>query len=291
MERHLLVTVSEQQSAMYGVRFVGNFFSNKEGLKITLFYTAPRPPAVWEGEKEYHIESLRQAKADEYKAKGRKAFETAKKALSASGFSENQIDTKFRFRGFTKVDDIILEGADGLYDAVVLGRRGLSRLEEAFDESVTRELLKKKWNFPLWVCRRPDLKRKNVLVCVDGSDASYRMVDHVGFILGREKKTRVTLLLVKRDKKATGESTDTIFSKAGEHLLKNGFPEEMMETKVLESSNAARSILKEALGGGFAALAVGRTGTGQGLLKKLFVGSVCDTVFRELEGSALWISY
>ena len=58
-ERHLLVTVSEQQSALYGVQFVGHFFSNKEGLKITLFYTAPKPPVLWEGERTR--ESVRQS--------------------------------------------------------------------------------------------------------------------------------------------------------------------------------------------------------------------------------------
>ena len=65
----------------------------------------------------------------------------------------------------------------------------------------------------------------------------------------------------------------------------------MTETKILESSNVAGSILKESERVGFAAVAVGRSGTGEGLLKNLFMGSVCDTVFREIEGSALWVSY
>jgi len=51
MERHLLVTISEQQSALCGVRFVGYFFSNKENLKLTLYYTAPRPATIWDGER------------------------------------------------------------------------------------------------------------------------------------------------------------------------------------------------------------------------------------------------
>jgi nucleotide-binding universal stress UspA family protein len=36
---------------------------------------------------------------------------------------------------------------------------------------------------------------------------------------------------------------------------------------------------------------VGRTGAGRGFIKKAFIGSVSDKLFRELEGAVLWICY
>ena len=198
MEKHFLVTVSEQKSAFYGVRFVGHLFSNKEEMRVTLFYTAPRPPAVWAGERTHESVTEGERQAKQYEVKGRDALETAKKELIKLGFKQERISTKFQVRRFSKVEDIIREGAKGLYDAVILGRRGLSLLEAAFDESVTKDLLVEKVNFPIWLCRMPNLERKNVLVCVDGSEHSRRMADHVGFILGEEKSQEVTLLVVKR---------------------------------------------------------------------------------------------
>jgi len=291
VEKHLLLTVSEQQSAMHGIRFLDRFFSNKEGVKFTLFYAAPRPPLVWEGERSRQSAVQAEQQARQIEARGRKALEAAKKELARLGFDPENVATKLQARRFSKIMDIIHEGEDGLYDAVVLGRRGLSWLEEAFDESVTKGLLEQKVTFPIWLCRRPDLKRKNVLVCVDGSDAAHRIADHVGFILGQEKKHEVTLLYVRKASERSGERGEMILSKCKEDLLNNGLSEEMTRFKVVEAGSPAKAILKEAEQGQFAAVAVGRTGKGQRLLEKFFLGSVSFRLFRELERSALWVCY
>jgi nucleotide-binding universal stress UspA family protein len=288
MEKHLLVTVSEQQSALHGVRFVGHFFSNKKEIKLTLFYTAPRPAAVWGEEQTHESVSQSEQQAKQYEAKGRKALEEAKKVLIKLGFKQEQIGTKFQVRQWSKVIEIIQEGGKGFYDAVVLGRRGLSWLEEALGDSVSKGLLEKRCNFPIWICRRPDLETQNVLLCLDGSEASYRMADHVGFILGEEKNQEVTLFTVKKPGSKVKESADSILSKSKELLLSNGFPAEMAETKVGQSGNVAKAILKEAEQGRYAAVAVGRTGRGQSFLEKLFMGSVTNTLIRGLEKAALW---
>jgi nucleotide-binding universal stress UspA family protein len=291
MDKHLLVTVSEQQSTLYGVRFAGNLFSNREGVKFTLFYAVPRGPQVWTGEKDYESVNEAEIQAKKNENRGRKALRAAQQELMKMGFEEEQIKTKLQHRRFSKAVDIIQEGAEGLYDAVVLGRRGLSRLEEAFDESVSKEVLEEKSNFPIWICRKPDLERKGVLVCIDGSDASERILDHVGFILAGEEEQEVTLLSVNNSRKRSKKETEAILLTAGDSLVKNGLPSEMIKTLVIEDTNVARAILTEAENGLYSAVASGRTGAGQGLLGKIFMGSVSTRLFRELEGAALWLCY
>jgi len=291
MEKHLLVTVSEQQSAHYGVRFVGHLFSNKEGLRLTLYYTAPRAPAVWEGERTHDGITQSEQKAQEYKGKGRKALEAARKELLRMGFKQEQLDTKLQVRQHSKVVDIIQEGEKGLYDAVVLGRRGLSWLAQTFDESTSQELLDKKATFPIWLCRRPEPEQKNILVCVDGSEASYRMADHVGFILAQEETQSATLFTVKKRGTPASKDMESILSKGREHLLSNGFPKERTTTKVVEADNTAKAILREAEQDRYAAVAMGRTGADQGLLKRVFMGSVSTALFKELEKTALWVCH
>ncbi|MGD2124637.1 MAG: universal stress protein [Desulfobacteraceae bacterium] len=290
MEKHLLVTVSEQQSALYGIRFVGQFFSNKDHLKLTLFYTAPKPAAVWHEEHTRDALAQSEQQARQYETKGRKALQEAKKELVKYGFAEKQISPKFQVRQLSKVMDIIQEAEKGLYDAVVLGRRGLSWLAEAFDESVSKGVLGKKITFPLWLCRRPDLERKNVLLCLDGSDAAYRMADHLGFVLSNEKKHEATLLLIKKPGAASKESPESILSKGKEHLARGGYPVESTKTKIIESGNVAKTILKEAEKNRFAAVAVGRTGANKAFLRRVFMGSVSKTLFDDLERAALWVS-
>ncbi len=291
MDRHLLITVSEQQSALYGVRFAGNLFSDKEGIKFTLFYAVPRGPQVWTGERDHESVHEAELQAKKNENRGRKALRAAQKELMKMGFEEEQIKTRLQYRRFSKAMDIMQEGAEGLYDAVVLGRRGLSRLEEAFDESVSKKVLHEKSNFPIWICRRPELERKGVLVCIDGSDASGRIVDHVGFILAGEKAQEVTLLSVSKSRKSLEEHTEKILLNARDSLVNNGLPSEMINTKVVDDANVPRAILSEADEGRFSAVAVGRTGAGQGILGKIFMGSVSTRLFRELEGAALWLCY
>ena len=284
MERNLLVTVSEKHDNLFGVRFLGSFFAHKEKMKITLLYLTPKPPGRFESDPETE---LRTKKAE---ATGRKALNEAKKELLKLGFKEEQISVKLRTRRISKVNEIIQEGAEGKYDAVVLGRRGLSRLEQTFDESVTSSLFEQEWGFPLWICRKPDLERKNVLACVDGSDASHRMLDHVGFILGQARYQNVTLLAISNKGNVGDKSAEDIIIKSKEMLVADGISEERIRSKIIPEANAGKAIMKEAGSEHFAAVAVGRTGKAMGFLKKMFVGSVSRTLFQELEGASLWLA-
>ena len=283
MERHLLVTVSEKHDNLFGVRFLGNFFANKEGMKVTLLYLTPKPPGRFEADRETELQNKKS------EATGRKALNEAKRELLKLGFEEEQVSTKLRARRLSKVNEIIQEGSEGKYDAVVLGRRGLSRLEQSFDESVTSVLFEQEWGFPLWICRKPDPERKHVLACVDGSDSSHRMLDHVGFILGQAQNQDVTLLAISRKGTMGETAVEEILFKSKEILVADGISEERIRSKVIPEANAAKAIIKEAGSGHFAAVAVGRTGKVMGFLKKVFVGSVSRTLFQELEGAVLWL--
>ena len=284
MERHLLVTVSEKHDNLYGVRFLGDFFSLKEEIKITLLYLTPKLPARFEANMETEL------RAKKSEAIGRKALNAAKGELLKSGFAEAQVFTKLRTRRLSKVNEIIQEGSEGNYDAVVLGRRGLSRLEQTFDESVTSDIFEQKWGFPVWICRKPDVGRKGVLACVDGSDDSERMMDHVGFILGQATHQQVTLLTVSKNGTVGDKDADEILHKSKKALMEDGIQQERIHFQVIPEADAGKAIVKEAVAKHFAAVAVGRSGRVMGFLKKVFVGSVSRTLFQELEGAALWLS-
>lgn len=292
MEKHLLVTVSEDKRALHGARFVGHLFRNKERLKITLFYTAPRAPHLWEGERSSESVALQRDQARVYEAKGRNAINAAKAEFHALGFKDDQLDFKLLVRKYSKVMDIIQEAQQGLYDAAVLGRRGLSWLEEAFEESVTKGLLEQGASIPLWICRKTDPDRRHVLVCLDGSDPAYRIVDHVGFILKEEPEHHVTLLTVAGKGMPEGKDPEMIQDRARKLLADSGWPDERVRSMILESGSVVKTIAKETEAGRYAAVATGRTGTGQGFLGKIFMGSVSWGLFRELGGggAALWIS-
>jgi len=270
MGKHLLVTVSEDKSALWGARFVGSFFPDKRDLKLTLFYIAPNVDAVSKGE---------QAVLDQ-----------AGEVVRSLGFGPDQVETKLVQRRFSKVMDIMREGHKGGYDAVVLGRSGLCWLEDYLEKSVTNELLQEEGvTFPLWVCRKPDFNRKNVLVCVDGSEAACRVAAHAGLMLAREKEHRVTLLHVARPGRDGLEFVEDVLPLCEGVLRETGLPAERMETRIVEANDPVKAILSEAVRGKFAVVAVGRKGAGRGMIKGPFMGSISYALFKLLDGATLWV--
>ena len=57
-------------------------------------------------------------------------------------------------------------------------------MEEMVADSVSHRILWESITFPIWICRNTERDRKNVLVCVDGSEECLRVADHVGYMCG-----------------------------------------------------------------------------------------------------------
>jgi len=289
MNKHLLVTITDDRSALRGLRFVCGFFQNKENVRLTLFNTAPAPPAVWGEEKSFETLRDNEANAEAIIQNGKKAMEAARAVFVNGGFNPAQVDDKIIARNFSRLDDIIKEGENGLYDAVVFGRRAMIKLENFLDKSASEEMLKAKFNFPLWLCRDVDYGRKGVLLCVDDSEAFCRMADHVGYILQGETQHTVTLLRVMK-KSDPPEAPEGLFSTAIRVLEDNGFPTRLIRTRIEVADDVPEAILREAERGRYAAVAVGRTGLKKGPLARLFATSVTVALFRQLKGAVLWVS-
>lgn len=289
MRRHLLVTVSSDPAAMHGVRFICDFLRDKGQTALTLFYTAPRPPAVWDHERNYETLDEYDRRAKKNREQGRAALDGAMAMLREAGYGEDMVDAKLMLREVSTSQDILRECERGLYDAVVLGRRGQQGLEALVDQSVTRDILERAFVAPLWVCRRFEKGRQGVLLCLDGSDASLRMADHVGFMLRDEPQHAVTLFTVLGQGPLGPADPEALFAGAMEILAENGVDPERVRTQAVKGAAPARAILAEADRGRYAVVATGRTGRGRGLLRRVFMGSSTQALMRELDGAALWI--
>jgi nucleotide-binding universal stress UspA family protein len=288
MEKHLLVTVSDDPRMFYGLNFLTRFFTAKDNLRLTLLHIAAQTAAVWPEEMNYESITHRDNCLKETKEKGRKALDEAEKMLLKGGFAKYQLDKKLIFGGFSRNKIILHEGEFGLYDAVVLGQRGYDKLRDLLDQSLSLDLLRETFTFPLWICRLPKFGRKNVLLAVDGSEPSYRIADHAGFILSEEKNHDITLLHVLDPKAA--EPRPEFFDKYRELVTRPGFPQSQIQTKTTISADIPKAILAEAETGQYAAVGLGRTGAGKGLTKKAFFGSVSNNVFHNLTGAVMWVS-
>jgi nucleotide-binding universal stress UspA family protein len=288
MERHLLVTISDNPGRFYGLGFLTRFFTVKDGLRLTLLHISAQAAAVWPEEMNYESLTRRDSHLKEMEEKGRTALEEAEKLLLAGGFAKNQMRKKLITGGISKDKIILQEGEVGLYDAVILGQRGYDRLRDILNQSLSLDLLKEAFDFPLWVCRMPKFGRQNVLLAVDGSEPSYRIADHAGFILAGEPHHDITLLFVCGPK--TPVPNPDFFDKYKDLVTGSGFPPQRIRTKSITATDIPKAILAEAEAGQYAVVGVGRTGSGKGLAKKIFFGSVSNDIFHNLTGAVMWVS-
>ena len=204
MERHVLVTISDEAS-WWGLRFMGGFFGHKEKLKITLMYVAP---ALFDYDKGVTADAATDILlSQKQQAKAQALLRSAREWALAQGFAPSDVLTKVVARQYGVLKDIITEAHRGLYDAVVVGRRYLTWIEQVMDSSVSRGLLWENIDFPVWVCPLVRPEHKHVLLCVDGSAESLRMADHVGFMLADAPEHTITLLHVTEPQAATEAET------------------------------------------------------------------------------------
>ncbi len=286
LDKHLLITVSNETSSLFGIRFLTSFFQNLDSFTLTLFYDEPEGSAAQHPKDSLQPGETRQETAGCELKTGQKVIDEIRNALCHSGLRPEQVRAKLANRQAGVVKDIIREGRAGLYDAVVLGRRGFNLLEDFFASSVTKRLLKEDIDFPIWVSKRPEKGLKNVLLCVDGSSASLRMADHVGFML-QEQAHEVTLLHVDT---GHGKDIEAMLDQARQQLLANELPEKRIHAHVVKSHKVAKTILEQARQNRYAVVAVGRVGEKKGLLDGWWVGSISIELMEALEKSVLWIS-
>lgn len=293
MQKELLLAISDDRASSYNLRFLKEVFENFCDLKLTLFYVAPRN-VTWEMDK--NNLTPRGSGYDELvahtKSSGEIVLNDARQwIIDVAGCSGDNIQTKVIQARKGTVRELIDEAHNGMYDALVLGRKGFTWFEEVFMNSVCHELMWQDIDFPIWICKQPPTnQRRDVLLCVDGSAASLRMVDHASYMLAEEVHHTFTLFHVAQKGYESARSS-RIFDEALATLDENGIDEERIEIKMATSQSVVKAVLKEVVDGRYSAVGVGKLGTGTPTrMRELFPSSLSVNLLRQLPDTALWLS-
>lgn len=290
MNKHFLATVSNDYDQLTGLEFICSFFKNLSEHQITLLHICRLDDSnqnkalmeMWDNPDERVKGRLT--------AGARKAFDKAMKMLSHSNMSVDSMITKTFAERYGKIKDILQEGTAGLYDAIILGKRASYTLQWFFerpaDETAKRIIQDSSLRVPLWICPQPETGRENVLVCVDGSEDSYRAVDHVGYILSLQDQHNITLFIVDN---GAGLDSSEIFKKSIKILTDHKISQERIRTHMNIGLNVAGTIMSYAENNNFAAIAVGLHGVNQGFMKSInLAGGTTASLIEKAEKLSLW---
>lgn len=291
MRKHFLVTLSNETENLFGIRFICKFFQELSDHEITLLHICRLDSSDMQKTLLQGWENPDEEEQGRLTTRAKKSIDKAKSLLTASKMSVDRVITKTPAERYGKVQDILSEGSQGLYDALVLGRRASYTLQWFFDrpaDEIPQTLIKQQsLNIPVWICPEPGDSHKDVLVCVDDSENSYRAVDHVGYILADQEQHRIVLLNVQT---LTGSENSFVFERGMNILREHRIAANRVDTISIRGLSVPGTILSEIDRGGYAAAAIGLQGAGgKGSLGGFFsAGGTAAALIGRIEKASLW---
>jgi nucleotide-binding universal stress UspA family protein len=302
----IIVAVDGSEDALEALAYLDLIYRPKHKLEVQILYILPSLPPILVADQDrqtkmrlLNIENKNLQMAD-------RIVSEAKDILLKKGFLEEQIKGVYRKKQIGTARDICNFAGDKGADALIVARRGRSRLDAFLSGEISSKILDYCLTCPVWVVEGA-VTSKKVLIAMDSSENGIRAADHAGYMLARTD-CHITLFHSKRHLRrfvpqevieAAPELEELWRNKAGEHigpyiekgkdlLIQAGLREEQISTKVVDGSiSAAADILKEARSNNFGTIVLGRKGHSS--VKEYLMGSTTSKVLRDSGGLAVWV--
>jgi len=308
MEKKLLIAVDGSVYSSNTLHYLEQLFANLADIRLHLVSVVTCNPSEaardWLDEKDL-ISTLCPEEQKRCVA-ARKFLHNAVDRLGRNGIGPDQITTEVKISKTNAAAEVLHIARQGMFDALVLGRRGVSKIEELIMGSVSSTLFEKCHDVPIWIVDGQVDSRK-FLVPVDGSHFTLQAVDHLCYMLQGNPYAEITLfhstaMFAQKQDLSTGycgrflpqdwcqmntDDPDLYFRAPKQMLINSGFPPERihrLETK--KGLHPSRQIVRQALIDDFGTIVMGRRD--KEIVKGVF-GSVTEKVLAMSVNSAVWV--
>jgi nucleotide-binding universal stress UspA family protein len=309
MKRNILAAVDGSVFSFNALRYLSHLFTDLEDIFVHLLYIVPTgfqsPDRGWLDD--FELMCRIGPKARGLLAKGKRFMEEAVLQLGRRGIAPEQVTTTVRPARGGIAADILFEARNGLYDALLIGRRGIGKLEEMFMGSVSAAIVDTCFDLPIWIVDGK-VNSRRFLLPVDGTFNSLKAADHLGFILKDNPYAEITLfhlaaLFADEAKKinrqalheiwgeewcmAHLEKDDSLYSAPEQLLLEHGIsPSRIKRFSKDGGISAPKHILRRSVIDKHGTIVIGRRGKH---VKKGILKGVSENVLRMANGVAVWI--
>ncbi|WDP83867.1 MAG: universal stress protein [Desulfobacter sp.] len=291
-KKKILLAYDGSDLALDSVRYIGEVFPH-DRAEVVIFYVESKiPRSFWRMEREHDFR-FQTPEIRASMAQGKKtvklAMEKAEQILSDSGFPKEAVHTKIHIKSQGMVQDIVEESHQG-YDALVIGRRGHSRIKDFLVDTLPMKLLGKIKSIPLIVVgKNPD--HKNILVAFDGTREIIKAVKSMSELIstGESKLLLCHSQHRKRLIGRCGKKPETrMFDLSMDYFLEAGFSSDQISFEIMQNEkNPTHCILNKARYGNYGTIVVGRRGLTP--LKRLMFNRVGNKIFRNADNHVVWI--
>lgn len=307
MKKKILIAVDDSIYSKYAIVYAAKMASMTSQLHYTLFHVLPTISQYLMDEAKTDFKAKAELKKimQRNQEKANQFLNNYKEQMVQMGIKEDHIDIIAQPKMLGMARDILEHAQKGLYDAICIGRRGLTRLQATFSGSVTKKLLQHSQFIPVWVVDG-EVESKKVMAAIDGSESSLRAVDHLCFMLMDNHEVNITIFHVAAKIGDYCEidfnDTDGEFEKIvieGDkrcvqsfytHALKKfkdaGIGEDRILIKeVKPRMNVGKAIINELKKGKYGTVVIGR----RGISRSFFMGKVSEYVIEKIENCSLWL--
>ena len=307
MKRKILLAVDDSIYSKYAIVYAAQMASITSRLNYTLFHVQPSVSQYLLDEAKTDFKAKAELKSIMQKNHERAllCLNNYKEQMVRMGIKEDKIDIIAQPKMLGMARDILEHAQKGLYDAICIGRRGLTRLQATFSGSITKKLLQHSQFIPVWVVDG-EVKSKKLMAAIDGSESSLRAVDHLCFMLMDNPEIDITIfhvaakfgdyceinfnetdaelekLVIEGDKKCV----QSFYNHALKKFKDSGINENRILIKeVKPRMNIGKAIITELAKGNYGTVVIGR----RGISRSFFMGKVSEYVIEKIENRALWL--
>jgi nucleotide-binding universal stress UspA family protein len=308
--RKILIAVDGSRHALDAVTYVARNCAHG-ALAVDLLHVMPQSPeeVFWQVPLDEDFMIRMKEKYDQcretWQREARQFLDVCSSVLASAGFRKDSIRLILQEYREGVARDIIAQARKG-YAAVVVGRRGLGKMESRLLGSVSNKVVEQVLEIPVWVIGG-DIRLGKILLAVDASENSRRAADYVaGF--ARVSGEPITLYhVIKEAGLGFGQSAvqfyediekelmaglekgaREMFSHYRARLQEIGIKAEQISTKCMVGSlGRAVDIIREAREGGYGTIVLGRRGISK--IREFLMGRVTTKVLNGAEGLAVWI--
>ena len=307
MEKKILLAVDGSIHSRHAIHYAVNMSSVVKDLTYTLFHvqSAISQFLLDEAKTDYRARTELKRLVRKNAELASSMLEKYKARMVRMGVDEKRINVTTQPRLLGIAADALERAQQELYDAIVVGRRGLSRVQKTFMGSVTASLVEHSRIVPVWVVDG-NVASMKIMLAADGSESSLRAVDHLSFMVGANPKIKLKLFhimprlrdycSIRFDEKDTGieevitrgarRCIEGFYDHALKRLGEVGIGKNQIEIKVSRRIlSVGKAIVDEAKKGGYGTVVIGR----RGVSKAFLMGSVSRYVMHGISNRALWL--
>ncbi len=288
-KQKILIAVDGSEQSLNAVRYVACIMDPISTIAVLFNVENEMPQWVKEmGDDSYN--RMKTASIKQWSLSRKKVikgfFDEAHAILVNAGFPEDNIRPVIRAKQVSIAADILDESKEG-YSAVVMGRRGISKLKDLLFDSFAQNLIGKIKDIPLIIVGGKEFSR-SIMIAYDPAVWSKRNVNCVGSLL-KSSSCNFHICHAVASKEIERERIERSMEEARNLLHRFGKPDTCISSKVIPiERGAAIDIVEAALDHNCDTIVVGRRGL-LSFYEEQIVGRFTEKILKKATQMAVWI--